>query len=350
MPTENKEKIANDNTLETNKVTKQRNQARAYLITINNPDKWGYPHEVIKDKIATLNTDYFAMGDEIGEKGTYHTHIYIHRATAIEFNTIKKLFPQANIEKALGSPLENRNYIRKEGKWTDTKKSETTVKDTFEEFGKIPEEKSALSAKVEIIEAIEHGLTNEQIIRIYPNCIYHIKDLDIIRQTLFAKKYATTFRELNVSYIFGATSSGKTSHIYKVNDPADVFRVTFSKGGDITWDNYSIQPVVVFEEFHSQVPINYMLNYLDRYPLILPARYADKQACYTKVYITSNIPLIDQYKKYQNGNQEETYKAFLRRINNIIEIDKDHIVHVYKGTWETEKDSKQEVRYELRNV
>ena len=34
-----------------------------------------------------------------------------------------------------------------------------------------------------------------------------------------------------------------------------------------------------------------MLNYLDIYPLYLPARYTDRVACYHHVYITSNAPL-----------------------------------------------------------
>lgn len=35
---------------------------------------------------------------------------------------------------------------------------------------------------------------------------------------------------------------------------------------------------LVFEEFHSQIPIGDMHNYLDIYPLMLPARYNDKVA------------------------------------------------------------------------
>lgn len=37
--------------------------------------------------------------------------------------------------------------------------------------------------------------------------------------------------------------------------------------------------------------MKHMLNYLDGYPLMLPSRYADKAACYTEVYLVSNIPL-----------------------------------------------------------
>ena len=47
-----------------------------------------------------------------------------------------------------------------------------------------------------------------------------------------------------------------------------------------------------------------MLNYLDIYPVMLPARYYDRVACYTTVYIPSNIPLEQQYTEIQRSNLE----------------------------------------------
>ena len=60
-----------------------------------------------------------------------------------------------------------------------------------------------------------------------------------------------------------------------------------------------------------------MLNYLDGYPLELPCRYANKIACYTKVYIITNIPLINQYISIQNEHFER-WQAFKRRIKSIL--------------------------------
>ena len=78
----------------------------------------------------------------------------------------------------------------------------------------------------------------------------------------------------------------------------------------------------MFEEFNSQISIEAMLNYLDIYPLTLPARYNDRTACYTKVYITSNIPLENQFKGVQHS-RPETWKAFLRRIHKVYEYTSD---------------------------
>ena len=77
-----------------------------------------------------------------------------------------------------------------------------------------------------------------------------------------------------------------------------------------------------FDEFRSSLPIGDMLNYLDGYPLSLPARYANRVACFETVYIISNIDLKEQYPNIQSG-EPKTWRAFLRRIHKVIEHHED---------------------------
>ena len=72
----------------------------------------------------------------------------------------------------------------------------------------------------------------------------------------------------------------------------------------------------MLEEFNSQIPIETLLNILDQYPLILPARYNDRVACFTHVYITSNLSLGEQYRAEQES-RPETWNALLRRIDKV---------------------------------
>lgn len=65
-----------------------------------------------------------------------------------------------------------------------------------------------------------------------------------------------------------------------------------------------------------------MLNYLDGYPISLPARYANRVACYEAVYIVSNIDLKKQYSIVQIS-EPETWHAFLRRIHSVKEFRTD---------------------------
>ena len=94
----------------------------------------------------------------------------------------------------------------------------------------------------------------------------------------------------------------------------NVFRVTDYLH---PFDTYEGQDVLLFEEFTSSLRIQDMLNYLDGYPLKLPARYSDKQACFTKVFITTNAELTNQYPNVRDENRE-TWFAFLRRIKKVI--------------------------------
>ena len=100
--------------------------SRKYQLTINNPLEHGFTHEQIKKNLDTIKTIYWCMCDEIGlEEQTPHTHIFLCSKNAIMFSTIQKRFYGAHIELVRGSCQQNRDYIRKEGKYLETVKKET---------------------------------------------------------------------------------------------------------------------------------------------------------------------------------------------------------------------------------
>lgn len=65
--------------------------------------------------------------DEIATTGTKHMHIFIYSKLPIRFSTFKNRFPVAHIDKANGSVTENRDYLRKEGKWQGSDKKQTSI-------------------------------------------------------------------------------------------------------------------------------------------------------------------------------------------------------------------------------
>lgn len=295
-------------------------QSRKYLLTINNPADCGLTHDKIKALVQSLAPAYFCMADEIASTGTHHTHVFLYRPSPVRWHTVKNLFPTAHIDKAYGSAQENRDYIQKGGKWSDTEKAETVIPDSFEEFGHMPLPQSEKAPEMTVLlEDIAAGKTTSQIIRENPKLAFRVKEIDVLRQTLLSEKYAEQNRIVETQYLYGATGTGKTSGIYRRHDPRDIYRVTnYRNGKGISFDDYHGQDEIVFEEFASQIPIEEMLNLLDMYPLMLPARYSDKVACYTKVYITSNLPLSRHYQAVQQYHPE-TWKAFLRRIRTFTE-------------------------------
>lgn len=295
-------------------------QSRKLVITINNPKSVGLDHTAIKEILNKFSLNYYCLADEIATTGTEHTHIFLYSESPIRFSTIKNRLPIAHIEKAYGSAQDNRDYITKEGKWADTEKAKTSVAGTFEEWGQMPTERQEKApAMTQLLEDIQNGKSNAEIIRENPKLAFRIKEIDMVRQTLFSEKFLKETRDVEVSYVYGTPGAGKTSGIFKGFPAQDICRITnYDRMGGVKFDAYCIQDVLVFEEFNSQIPIEEMLNYLDIYPLELPARYSNRVACFSKVFITSNIPLEQQYRSVQI-DRPETWKAFLRRIHNIVE-------------------------------
>lgn len=302
----------------------QNPQSRKWVLVINNPLEARLDHTAIAGILKLFCPEYFCMADETAETGTFHTHIFLYSHSPIRFSTVKNRFPIAHIEKALGSAKENRDYILKAGKWADTDKAGTSIEGSFTEWGRLPAEKEEKAPQMyRLLESLRDGKTTTQIIDETPGFAFRVRDIDALRQTLLAERYASENRILEVSYLYGATGTGKTRGIYERHDPREIYRVTnYREGRGISFDGYAGQDVLVFEEFHSQIPIEDMLNFLDVYPLSLPARYSDKVACYTKVYITSNLSLGKQYREAQ-WNRPETWRAFLRRIHWLVKYRED---------------------------
>lgn len=306
-------------------------KSRKYQLTINNPNEHGYSHAVIKEKLNNFKLRYGCLGDEIGKEGTYHTHIYFYAKNAVLFSTVKKHFPEAHIEAAKGSSQDNRDYIRKEGEHSEDEKGCTTLLDTFEEFGEMPLDKSAKNQTIseKVLEMLEDGYSNLEIMRVYPSFITKGKYLEDVRQELLHEEYGNKFRDVKVHYIFGSTRTGKTTFVKNEAGGYDkIYRTSSYKN---PFDGYTGQPVLLLEEFNSSLPIEVLLEILEGHPFRLDARYSNKVACYTEVYIVSNLPLEKQYEDVQY-NRPEQWNAFLNRITDIhLFAKKDEQIREYKS-------------------
>lgn len=200
------------------------------------------------------------------------------------FTTLKNKFPTAHIEvPQWGKNSENYAYIRKEGakynkdanghyKYTDSKgkvHEGINYSDTFEESGILPpDSKQGDRNDLRTLYAlIASGADNAQILGEHPEYLRDISHIDRTRQTILEEKYRNVFRQMTVTYIFGPTGTGKTrsvkegcgySNCYAVSDYHHPF------------DGYRGQKVMLFDEFHSSLPLNSMLQYLDGYPWNYP--------------------------------------------------------------------------------
>jgi hypothetical protein len=304
-------------------------QFRKYIITINNFHDHGYTRDSIRERITALKSlVYFCAAEERGlETGTHHIHIYVVFSSGVRFSTIKRTFELGgNIDPARGTSAENRDYIAKTGKWEGDPKADTKIDGTFEEHGEMPQEHQGVRCEeAAIIERVQEGATNAEILREFPHYLRGLRDVEFVRQTLRAEEYRERWRDLETVYIWGATGTGKTRFVMDGCGYSNVYAVNCYKH---PFDGYAGESVMLFDEFDSSIRIQDMNNYLDGYPLTLPARYSNKQACYERVFIVSNLDLWAHYQNEQK-NQRDVWDAFTRRIHRVIYFQPEKIRREY---------------------
>lgn len=290
-------------------------QSRKWLLTINNPDEKNITEDTIKNAVESIRSvQYYCYSKEIGINGnTPHFHIFLYSGTSpIRFSRLKKLLPSAHIDKALGTVVENRDYVAKKGKWATTDKAKTNIE--FTEYGVVPEENQGKRNDIlELYNQIKQGFDDFQLLESNPNNMRLLSAIEKTRQTITRENVKNSFRKLTVTYIFGKTGVGKTRYVMDTFGYDKVFRVTDYKH---PFDNYGNQDVICFDEFADGIAIRDMLKYLDGYPLELPCRYANRWAAYTQVFILSNSALDEQYKTEQ-FDHPELWHALLRRLTTV---------------------------------
>ena len=308
----------------------KNSQGRKWLLTENNPADRELSHDVIIQKLLALSFVYFCMTDEIGESGTYHTHIFLCLQNSIRFSTLKKAFPTAHIDRVRGSCSQNRDYLTKSGKWADTDKAETTVEGTFCEYGEMPSEREEKSPELaELMDSFRNGLSVAEAIEQNPKFALRIRNLTELQQTLLWQRYKCETRSIEVAYIYGGYDSDKKRDIYAANDLNQIYCLTnYRDGKTVYYDNYSAEDIMLLDDFGSQIPIRELLTLISGYPKQLSARYADRTACYTKLYILSTIPLCRQYP----CEDKEIWNYFLKHINTVLEYRHDGVIIEHNST------------------
>lgn len=257
--------------------------------------------ELLNLIIGTNGIRYTAFQLEQGEQGTKHHQVYISYNHAKSFDFIKTVFPTAHIEITKGTPQQAHDYCTKD----DSRLSEPMI------WGDIPQQGQRTDME-EIYDMLNDGCSLKEIRDLYPSqYIRYGARIQQIKQELLEEQYGTIFRILNVIYLHGETGVGKTRYVMEKYGYEKVFAISNYKN---PFDTYKGEDILIFEEFRSSLPIEQMLRYLDGYPIRLQARYGDKVACYTKVYIISNWELNEQYQQIQHYHPK-TYDAFIRRIN-----------------------------------
>ena len=291
-------------------------QARTWILTINNPEQNdGAFNEYCK---SLEHVKYFIFQRERGEQGTEHFQLYIEFSIGKRFETVKGYFPKAHIEKRNGTKTQARDYCSKR---------DTRAGDVYE-YGKFVEERTRTDI-TDFLELVNTGADNMTLQKLYPALYtqFGVDKIERFRQDKLQHEYGGKMRDIKTTYVYGKTRLGKTTYVYDLHNLKDVCRVTNYKVG--VFENYRAQKVLLLDEYIGQFDITFLNNLLDRLPIDLPARFANRTACFDTVYIVSNLPIAELYKDEQTKTPE-VYRAFLERVHDVI-------CFVSVGKWAYEK-------------
>ena len=297
-------------------------QSRNWFIRVtksNNTKQGLYDYdfdELYKTLVDKYSKVIMAVHDKDLEN--IHCHIVLQNTSAVRFSTLKKLIPYGDIEKQRGTNEECYQYVlHKDSKSKENEKieyDESCIKTNIENLQDwLKVDERSRTDLVEFKNAILLGLSRKELIDQFPTQMIRYSNFyNVCRSAKMESDFSNKTRDIKVTYIYGGGGIGKTHYVYEENE-FDYSKVYSVDDYSHPFDNYNGEDVLLLDEYRSNFSITYILKLLDKYPLRLKARYENKIACYTKVYVVSNIPLTEQYK----GCDYATRQALMRRFNSI---------------------------------
>lgn len=299
----------------------------SYFIVINEGAVKDKPFQQFFDELpeyirTSFNVEFFAWNMERTKVGKLHIHLYLELAdNGVRFKTMQNRFPGAHIELRRGSPKQALLYLEKpEGVlFSGEEKSHTVVvpvqtEGDFAPYALLKWRRRSETDKMKTQEKFEYFLEN-------CTSFQEVKYQDVHFSTMHQKSLESAFSEKQfesfiqsdavktftnadgnkcytvnrkVYYLWGTSRVGKSHGVERKFGQENVSSVGSLCRG-MKFDDYRETPVMILDEFYSQLSLNEVLGVLDDKIGYLPCRYANKRNLTTTIVLTSNDPLLEQY-------------------------------------------------------
>lgn len=267
-------------------------QSKYWCFTLNN-----YTDDEV-EAIKQGEHTYLIMGREMGTMGTPHLQGYV------EFETRKRLTGaknalgcnRAHMEAAKGNHAQNKIYCTKEDH-------------QFIEMG-TPRNRNI--KKADFIEMIKTLKTDKEIFENFPD--KYVKNFSGIAKAknLFIKPRNWT---MDIEIYYGKTGTGKTQSAwkYQYDHGMEIFEVNL-QDKTFPMEGYSQEPIILLDEFRSQLPYGFLLKLMDSKPMKVNVKYGSREITAKKLVITTNLQPWEWYPKIEDKS------ALYRRINEFATI------------------------------
>jgi len=280
--------------------------------------KWQEGYEPLPEKENEpeylKSIKYAIFGDEVGDGGYRHWQGYIELKSPTRLAGVKKLLHRtdAHLEIRRGSREEARDYCKKEGQWREVGVWQEGGQGERTDF------KAALKSVAEGKSLIELFETHPSVMIRYGRGIEKyraMKTLQVQRQKGFTKK--------RVIVLFGEAGRGKTRLAVELAGGIDYFILPPSNSGNLWWDGYNGEKTIIVNEADERLPLRFMLELLDGYPMQLNTKGGMVVCEAETVIMTANQAVTAWFPHATVAHQQALY----RRITDIAEFpDNDTLV------------------------
>lgn len=274
-----------------------------WCFTVNNPGEWRPAYDVVAMKFLVYQL-------ERGAVGTLHIQGYVRFASPKKLQAAKNALVRtdAHMEIAQGNEGQCVDYCTKAdtrvaGPWT---------------FGTVKRDAGRKGSRSDL-QAVAEAAQNPRVslrelaMEFPAQMIKYSAQIDRYRQLVAPP--VPLERNIFVHVLWGPTNTGKT-HRIRHGIPAAELYVISAHGRD-PFGQYAGQSSIVLEEFESaDWKINEIKTLLDKWACPLDARYANKDAKWTNVFITSNSDPMTWYGMWQPAD----LAAFRRRLTRITHV------------------------------
>lgn len=266
------------------KNNKMPNGAKRWCFTINNPtieDKfWCIDGDPDHPSDILANIQYLIVQEEQGKEGTVHYQGFLILKDRKTLEWLKRRINQrAHWEITKGTNQQAADYCKKSETATGRMKYEYGELPTRSELPKRDERIQQAAEELDVIKEVGYKRPNE-----IPSLTLMQCGFIPAMKELCADVLGPYRPNLKIITMIGPPGTGKsyaTQHFFP-----DHARCIYANNG--VWFQNPTAKVVLFEEFHGQIPLARMLEFLDVYPLALEIKGGMRPAMYETVVITSN--------------------------------------------------------------
>lgn len=263
---------------------------------------------------------------EASPEGYLHWQIWIEHDQPIRFSTLKKKFPKGHFEKRAGTKQQAFDYVTK----SDTAQGVLIYNGEID----MSDRQGSRSDLERYAEQVLEGVPAHEVVRAEPKALRYLRMLEDLQQKEDAFRHKILgWRPVRVTYLSGPTRVGKSRNVVGSYSPGEVYRVTDYKH---PFDSYAGEKVLVLDEFRGQIDFSTMLNLLDGHVMELPARYNNRWAAYSEVWVISNHDLFEQFPTVKEASFTD-WSAFEARFHAVKKMNKSGTVEDISDSYNVSK-------------